>query len=510
MKVISLGMGQNIFEESSAVRQRQIEYGKIFDELHLVVFTPGSPKFENKKLSENVFLYPTKSKSRILYILDFFKIVKNLLNKSNKRDFVLTVQDPFELGIVGVFIKLIYKLPIQIQIHTDFANKYFIFHSPLNFLRFLISHVTLSFADSVRVVSSRIAKNIQIDPQYLSVLPIIVNHELRTKNYAKENAEKIVFLTVARLEKEKDLETAIKAFKKVVDKLDVEDPELSRGAEFVIVGDGSQKKSLESKVRNLDIENRVKFVGWQNDLNKFYEEADIYISTSLYEGYGMSVVEAALHGLSLVLSDTGVAGEVFFSNQEALVCKQRNVDDFAKAMLKLVKDFELRVKIGQKARESALKSLIGKEEYLAKYKESLSKSQEHFQKAGNIFKKNILFRYLVSGFTGAGTQIGSLYLFTDILGIWYLYSSIFSFLIAIIISFLLQKLWTFGDREVAGAHHQFMKYVAVAVVGIVTNTCLMYIFVDVAGIWYIFAQIIAGGVIAVFNFLAYKFFVFKK
>ena len=78
MKVISIGMGQKIFEENSAVRQRMIEYGKMFDQLHLVVFTPNDSKFENQTLSRNVFLYPSKSKIRAFYVFDFIKIIAKI------------------------------------------------------------------------------------------------------------------------------------------------------------------------------------------------------------------------------------------------------------------------------------------------------------------------------------------------------------------------------------------------------------------------------------------------
>jgi len=50
MKLISLGMGQKIFELDSAVRQRQIEYGKYFEEIHIIVFTPNDSKFQEQKL----------------------------------------------------------------------------------------------------------------------------------------------------------------------------------------------------------------------------------------------------------------------------------------------------------------------------------------------------------------------------------------------------------------------------------------------------------------------------
>jgi len=504
MKVISVSTDKKIFENDSAVRQRQIEYGELFDELHIVVFS----KFgSNSKIqiSQNVWAYPTNSKSRLFYIWDAFKIGRAIISKLGASNVVLSTQDPFETGIVGLILKILYKLPLQIQVHTDFANRYFILHSLLNFIRFPIGLFTLSFADSVRVVSERIAESIQSLSHHVSVLPIMtspISVPLLRSNEERERSKGVSILTVARLEKEKDLETAIRAFKKVL--------ESGTEAEFVIVGDGSEKKNLQLLTKSLGLENKIKFVGWQINLSEFYAKAHIYISTSLYEGYGMSIVEAAIWGKALVISDAGVAGSLFKDGEEALVVTPRDIDGFARALVNLTTDPILRDKLAHKAHIAAEAHVGESVGYLAKYKEAMGQALIVNKSPGGIFKKNILARYLVAGLTGAFTQIGLLYVFTDVVGIWYLYSSLMAFVVALVVSFTLQKMWTFGDRQMDGAHKQFGKYFIVALIGIVINTSLMFVLVDMLGLWYILAQIIVGGVIAVCNFLMYKFFVFKK
>ena len=183
-------MGQKIFEENSAVRQRMIEYGKIFDELHLVVFTPDLDKFENQTLSRNVFLYPSKSKVRVFYVFDFIKIIRKILKNSGKDNVVLTCQDPFETGIVGAMVKLFFGLPLHIQIHTDLAHKYFKGSSLLNKIRFIMSEFTLRYSDRVRVVSERIKKSIETFSKNIDVLPIYTKLQCsydRKKSVISEN-----------------------------------------------------------------------------------------------------------------------------------------------------------------------------------------------------------------------------------------------------------------------------------------------------------------------------------
>ncbi len=500
MKVIAISTDRKVFEPGSVVRERMIEYGKIFEKMEIIIFSNRGKNYESRiKLSENVFAYPTNSRNKLFYIFDAFKVAKSIIHNSkfNIHELVLSAQDPFETGLVGLILKFKYHLPLQLQVHTDFANRYFIFHSPLNVIRFVLAELTLGFADAVRVVSERIKRSVHNLPEHIAVLPIFVP---QTLTEPKKNKDKITFLTVARLEKEKNLETAIKAFAYAC--LD---------AELVIVGDGSQRENLEHLARELKIENKVIFAGWQNNLQKFYAEADIYISTSLYEGYGMATVEAAAAGLPLIVSDAGLTREIFFDGREALIFKQKDFRVLSEKMKKLSMDLELRRKIGLAARAAAEKNASTKEEYLKRYREAMQLALDSSKQNSGLFKKNILLRYLVSGLlAGALTNLGLLFILTHFFGIFYIYSSIIAFLASITLSFGLQKFWTFSDKELKGVHSQFSRYTILALLGLVINALLMYILVDRAHLWYILAQIIVNAFIAVLNFLMYKFFIFHK
>ncbi len=508
MKVISIGTDRKLFEENSGVRRRAIEYGKFFNELHLIVFTPNNDKFKPQKISDGVFLYPTKSKIRIFFIFDFIKIIRKILKSSRKNNVVLTCQDPFETGIVGTLIKLFFNIPLHIQVHTDFSHKYFRQSSLLNRMRFLMAEFVLKYSDRVRVVSDRIKESIQPFSKNVDVLPIKTEINIGSSEEIKKPFP-FVLLMVCRLEKEKNIETVFQALKN-----------LDQNIGLCLVGDGSQKAHLEQMIENLGISKRVVFVGWKNNLAPYYQIADIFISASLYEGYGISTMEAAYFGKPLVLSETGVAEDIFKNNESAFICDAKDSKCFAQNILKIYQDKNLADKIGQSAKEIAAKHLNSENDYFEKYADSIKKTAIGSRKENffarilhfkmTVFNSLMPLRYFLCGIASATTNIGFLYLFTDIAGIWYLYSSILAFFLALIVSFTLQKFVVFKDRNIDGLHRQFSKFFIAAILGVVSNTVLVYAFTDIVGVWYILSQIIAGFFVMIQNFLLYKFFIFNK
>lgn len=131
-------------------------------------------------------------------------------------------------------------------------------------------------------------------------------------------------------------------------------------------------------------------------------------------------------------------------------------------------------------------------------------------KSESLWNRAIFVRYFVCGVIAAALNVFTLYLFTDIFGVWYLYSSIVAFFVSVLVSFSLQKFVVFRDWNTSSLHHQFSRFFAAVVLGVLTNTIIMYICVDVFGIWYILSQLIAGFFVMIQNFLFYKFFIFNK
>ncbi len=118
-------------------------------------------------------------------------------------------------------------------------------------------------------------------------------------------------------------------------------------------------------------------------------------------------------------------------------------------------------------------------------------------------------RFVVSGGTATIVNLGALFVFTQMFQIWYLFSSIFAFGASFLVSFTLQKFWTFGDTSRERIHTQASIFLVVIVTALVLNTTLLYLFVEYAHLHYLLAQLISGIFIAFINFYSYRHFVFR-
>lgn len=113
-------------------------------------------------------------------------------------------------------------------------------------------------------------------------------------------------------------------------------------------------------------------------------------------------------------------------------------------------------------------------------------------------------RYIISGGTGAAVNLGSLFTLTHFFGVWYLFSSVVAFLASFLVSFMLQRAWTFDIRSRTGIMRHGSLYFLAALGNLALNTVLIYLFVEYVRLWYVFAQLVSGVIIAAISFFIYR------
>lgn len=125
----------------------------------------------------------------------------------------------------------------------------------------------------------------------------------------------------------------------------------------------------------------------------------------------------------------------------------------------------------------------------------------------------MIIRYAISGAVGALIQIATLAFWVEVVHKGnegeYLDGVVVGFLIALAVTFTLQKYWTFKDASSSRAKRQFALYTFFALGNLAANAGLMYLLVDVFGFWYLGANVMTVGCVAILSFLANRYLTFR-
>ena len=176
-----------------------------------------------------------------------------------------------------------------------------------------------------------------------------------------------IVLTVARLESQKDHATLIEAVPRVPD------------ARFVLVGEGGERRALESRARALGVSDRVRFLGLRGDIADLLAISDVFVLPSLYEGLPLSILEAMAAGKPVVASSIPGIDEVVVDGETGLLVPPRDPAALAASIRLLLTDSDLRVRLGDAGRERvhgtfSLERMV--EGVVAVYQEALAEHRD--------------------------------------------------------------------------------------------------------------------------------------
>jgi glycosyltransferase involved in cell wall biosynthesis len=137
-------------------------------------------------------------------------------------------------------------------------------------------------------------------------------------------------ITVGRLVDEKDHVTLIRAFEKVRKRIK---------SRLYIIGDGPNREKLESLAESLDVADDVIFLGWQSNPFAILKQAELFILSSHFEGFGNVIVEAMVCGLPIVSTDCPSGpSEILKDGKAGLLVPVKDSDSLANAITKLLTD----------------------------------------------------------------------------------------------------------------------------------------------------------------------------
>lgn len=104
---------------------------------------------------------------------------------------------------------------------------------------------------------------------------------------------------------------------------------------FAICGRGYMKDKLKRKAEELGIADRVKLLGFRNDIPRMLAAADAFIFPSRREGLGIAAIEALAAGIPLITSDCRGTREYMEHGVNGLVCRNGTAQEYAEAILQM-------------------------------------------------------------------------------------------------------------------------------------------------------------------------------
>lgn len=246
------------------------------------------------------------------------KVIKVLHMDPDTRKVLSEIQ-----GIKGRFLRIfepIYRI-VERKKHIYSCDKYlkysdlFVFLAPC-FMDFYLTHSTF--------------KNINNKVNYV-YNPLVYKTEMTATDIQKK--KKQVLVVGRLLEKHKQISRILKVWELL-------DEQYTREWSLKIVGDGPDRKMYEDYSKSKNLKN-VFFEGYQNPIT-YYKEASIFLMTSAYEGWGMTILEAQQNGVVPIVMDTYKALHEILVNEKNGIITSTDLDEYRLALIGIMNDINKR------------------------------------------------------------------------------------------------------------------------------------------------------------------------
>ena len=277
---------------------------------------------------DGIDIIPIQSKYIQCFPWSGFNYVgKNLAN--SKMD-LITCQNPFEVGLLGVILKRKLKIPLEVQIHLNFFSPYWTKeHNLYNRIRYFMAKMVVRNADKIRVVSSSIQNalisrwELPASKIYLAPVPVFIKDSYKEKLTisTSNKPNKNIILFVGRLAYQKNLPGLLEICQEVLS--------LLNDVEIVIIGDGPLRNFMEDKVSKMN-SNRIHLLGAlpYSELSHWYKQADLFLLPSYYEGLPRVLIESYLFNVPAIGSSCAGLQDIVLNGQTGFLVDVENIDAF--------------------------------------------------------------------------------------------------------------------------------------------------------------------------------------
>ncbi len=284
-----------------------------------------------------------------LSFLNPFKILKisRLFKKYSINTVILNL--PSDLKVAGLAAKIsgvnniIYRRGSAIPVKNSFLNR-FLFQK-------IITKIIVNSNETKRTLLVNNPKMIDDNKIKLVYNGIDLKKydSIASKIYNSSNNE-IILGSAGRLSKQKGQKYLID----IANKLKLK----KINFKLLIAGDGELNNELHSYAKKMNVEDVVVFLGFVENIKSFMNSIDVFLLTSLWEGFGYVIVEAMACNKPTVAFNVSSNPEIITDNETGFLISDFDIDKFTDKIELLINHKELREKFGNKAREIVEKRFV--------------------------------------------------------------------------------------------------------------------------------------------------------
>ncbi len=353
VQIVQLGYDTDVFDENAAQdsRSRQVGYTRYLQErctgarVINIVLTPDRGL---KKQEVGVLTLDPVNYYRRRHIVSLFVYLRQLHKQAPIS--LLTTQDIAGIFWAALAFGLAYRVPVVGQVHYDLVAEYGGRQCVKSVFGRLYKRMVLGclrFYDGLRVVNSETGAFLRErgykKPVCVCPVPVALLPSSKTKTASASGAPLRV-LFVGRFVLVKNLDCWLKTAHRAL--------QSGEDMEFVLVGDGEERRHLETLCSELGIAERVHFIGAlpPEQLADWYAASDVLLLTSRQEGFGRVIVEAMYHYVVPVCSNVAGAREIIQPGINGYL-GEATPEVLAEHLIDLSRDSDKRHRMGVHARK---------------------------------------------------------------------------------------------------------------------------------------------------------------
>jgi glycosyltransferase involved in cell wall biosynthesis len=286
-----------------------------------------------------IFFRKSRDAASFLSMLSYlpFGFFKGLRLCLKNRYDVINTHFAVPSGPLGYTLGLIFRIPNVLSLHGgdiyDPSKKMSPHRSIFwrNVVRFIMNRADRIIAQSSNTRDNALKyyaprREVGIIP--LAFHPPLLSGAKRATLGFKKN--EFLLITIGRLIKRKAIDHMIRALAAVPD----------ARVRLLVLGDGPEREFLESLACELGLGDRVVFAGYVTEEQKydFIEVSNVFISTSLHEGFGIVFMEAMYCGLPIICSNHGGQVDFLKNGENALLVDVGDIEGYARSIRRFIDD----------------------------------------------------------------------------------------------------------------------------------------------------------------------------